>query len=160
VVPADDIVRFGDPVDDGWEWWNIPSVDERVVGCPRAGRRALQLLDGMYRSAVAMTRAGNNVVLEDVVWEPAVAAIARDALGSIDPLVVKLVCPHDVAVGRERARADRFDGGVAAYNSEPELITDADVTIDSSLLAREAIAERILRALDAKTAGRTPQTDR
>ena len=93
------------------------------------------------------------------MWEPAIAAIARDALDPIDPLVVKLVCPYRVAVDRERTRADRFVGGVAAYADEPELITKVDVTIDSSLLARESIAQQVLSALDVKIAQRTRRTD-
>ena len=148
-VLADQLVRYAGPFDDAWEWWSIPSVDERLIGRPRAGRRALRLLDGMYRSAVALVRAGNNVVLEDVVWEPAVATIALEALGAIDPLVVRLVCPYAVAVDRERARPDRFVGGVAAYAGEPELITDVDLTLDSAQRDRESIARQILAAVAA-----------
>ena len=98
-----------------------------------------------------MTLAGNHVVVEDVVWEATVAAMARDSLRTIETLVVRLVCPYVEAVDRERARAGRFNGAVAAYASEPELIADVDLSLDSSLLDPDAIARQILDELDART---------
>ncbi len=150
LCPGDQLMRYSAPDDEAGEWWSVPYVDGRVVGRPRAGRRALRLLDGMYRAAVAMTRAGNNVVLEDVVWEPTVAAMAFEALSAVDPFVVRLVCPYTVAVERELARGDRFVGGVAAYASGPELITAVDATVDTGLHDRDAVAQQILTALHAK----------
>lgn len=150
LVLADQLVRYGHPVDADWEGWSVPYVDGRVVGRPIAGRRALRLLDGMYRAAGAMTLAGNNVVVEDVVWEAKVAAMALDSVRAIETLVVRLVCPFVEAVDRERARRGRFDGAVAAYASEPELIADVDLSLDSSVLDPDAIARRILDVLDAR----------
>ena len=98
-----------------------------------------------------MTLAGNHVVVEDVVWEATVAAMAVDSLRTIETLVVRLVCPYVEAVDRERVRAGRFDGAVAAYASEPELIADVDLSLDSSLLDPDAIARQILDELDART---------
>jgi chloramphenicol 3-O-phosphotransferase len=150
---------YVDPLEEVGEWWSVPYVDGRVVGRPRAGRRARQLLDGMYRSAVAMTRAGNNVVLEDVVWEPTVAEIALEALGPVGVFVVRLVCPYSVAVERERARADRFVGGVAAYADGPEVISAVDATLDTALHDRDSVAHQILTALAARAARRTSDTE-
>jgi chloramphenicol 3-O-phosphotransferase len=159
LCPADQVVRYGPPIDDLGDWWDIPYLDGRVIGRPQAGRRALRLLAGMYGGAVAMARAGNNVILEDVVWDAAVAAIALDVLGAFDVFTVRLVCPHAVAVARERARRDRFDGGVAAYASGPELVDAVDATFDSALHDRDVIARRILGAIAAKPAGRGSGTD-
>lgn len=160
LVLADRLVRYGDPVDDEWEGWSVPSVDGRVVGRPRAGPRALRLLDGMYRAAVAMTRAGNNVVVEDVVWEAAIAALARDSFRGSRPLVVRLVCPYSMATDRERARADRFDGAVAAYASEPDVVADVDLTLDSAVLDPDSIAHEVHAALDARAAAQADDDGR
>jgi chloramphenicol 3-O-phosphotransferase len=110
----------------------------------------VRLLDGMYRAAVAMARAGNNVVVEDVVWEPMVATMARHVLAEVDPLVVRLVCPSSVAIDRERARPDRFVGGVAAYATAPEIVTDVDLSFDSSLRDPHQIAAGIRAAIDSR----------
>ena len=142
-----ELVDYCDPAEAPGDLWTIPHVAGRVIGRPHAGRRALRLLDGMYRSAVAMTLAGYNVVLEDVVWEPTVAAMALQALGAVDPFVVRLVCPYELAVELERSRADRFEGGVAAYASEPELISAADVIVDTGFHDRDSVAQQVLMAL-------------
>src|SRR4051812_2056714 len=47
LCPANELVHYADPADVPGEWWSVPSIDGRVVGRPRAGRRALRLLDGM-----------------------------------------------------------------------------------------------------------------
>ena len=83
----------------------------------------------MYRAAVAMSHAGKNVVVEDVVWEASVAVLARQSFDAVGAFVVRLFCPVTVALARERARADRFVGSVAAYASEPELISDVDLSL-------------------------------
>ena len=149
-VPADRLVRYGEPIDPEWQGWSIPSVDHRILGRPRAGSRALRLLDGMYRSAAAMALAGNNVVLEDVVWESTIASIALAALSPVDPFVVRLVCSPAMAVDRERARADRFNGAAMAYASEPEMVEHVDMTVDSAELDPRSIAQKILARVDAR----------
>jgi chloramphenicol 3-O-phosphotransferase len=158
-IAADQLVRHGHPVDYRWDGWTVPFLDGRVVGRPRAGRRALRIMDGMYRAAVAMTRAGNNVVVEDVVWEASVAALARQSFSAVGPFVVRLRCPESVAIERERTRADRFVGAVAAYSREPELISDVDLSLDTSVLDPRAIADQVLEALDTRTAQPTSDTD-
>jgi len=152
VVWADQLVRSGHPVDDRWSGWTVPFLDGRVVGRPRAGHRALRILDGMYRAAVAMSHAGNNVVVEDVVWEASVAVLARQSFAAVGAFVVRLFCPVTVALARERARADRFVGSVAAYASEPELISDVDLSLDTSVLHPSAIADQVLEAHRTSTA--------
>lgn len=158
LVPADELVRYDDQPDSDGDWWTIPFVDGRVVGRPRAGPRAMRLLEGMYRAAISMTDAGNNVVLEDVVWEPKVATLARELLGAINPLIVRLVCPTSLAMDREQARQDRFVGAVAAYADEPDVRIDAHLTIDSSLHDRNSIAQQILAALVIKAPHRASET--
>ncbi|MCU1501080.1 MAG: Chloramphenicol phosphotransferase family protein, partial [Ilumatobacteraceae bacterium] len=115
VIPADQLVRRDEPVDDEWPGWSIPTSERRVLGRPHAGARALRILDGTYHAAVAMAQTGNNVVIEDVIWEQGVADIAHHALSVIEPYVVKLTCPLDVALAREHARTDRIDGAVEVY---------------------------------------------
>ena len=104
VLPSDALVRYvAEPVDDGWPGWTIPFAAGTVTGRPHAGPTALRILDGMYRAAAAMAAAGNNVVIEDVVWEPAIAELGPPRAADVGP--------HDRAgvlrgVDRAPARAE------------------------------------------------------
>jgi chloramphenicol 3-O phosphotransferase len=158
VIAAHRLVRRGDRIDDGWEGWTVPYTDGRVVGPPHTGPRALRIVDGMYRAAVAMVAAGNNVVLEDVVWEPEVAAVARGALEGSDPFTVRLSCPTSVALAREQARTDRLVGSVAAFAQQAEPIVNVAVELDTSRSDPAAIAQQILTVLAARAGGEASPT--
>jgi chloramphenicol 3-O phosphotransferase len=119
----------GDPAVDGWY---IPVVDRMLVGRPRAGPVGLQILDGMYRGAAAMASAGVHVILEDVIWERAVAELADQAMRNISHVVVEVNCELGVALEREAHRPDRYSGNVAAYASEAPLVATPDVRLDTT----------------------------
>src|SRR5262249_7854360 len=72
--------------------WDICVADRRLLRRPRAGPVALRILDGMYRAAAAMSEAGVHVVLDDVLWEPAVLELAERALDGTLLLVVEVRC--------------------------------------------------------------------
>jgi len=112
--------------------WDIPVVDRTLVSRPRAGPVALQILDGMYRGAAAMASAGVHVILEDVVWERAVAELADRAMRNISHVLVEVRCEFAVALERENQRPDRDNGGVAAYAGEASLVPNPDVRIDTT----------------------------
>lgn len=124
--------------------WDIPLEDRTLVGRPRAGPVALRILDGMYRSAAAMTEAGVHVILDDVLWEGAVLELARHALASVSLLVVEVHCEHDVALQRERDRGDRYPGAVDAYASESPLIAHPDARIDTTARTAADCADELV----------------
>jgi chloramphenicol 3-O phosphotransferase len=119
----------GGAVTDGWY---IPVVKRTLVDRPRAGPVALQILDGMYRAAAAMAGAGVHVILEDVVWERAIAELADRAMCDVSLLVVEVNCDVAVALDREAHRLDRYSGAVAAYARERPLVTRSDVRVDTT----------------------------
>lgn len=57
--------------------WFVPVREGVVRGRPRTGPLARRVLEGMYRAAAAQASVGNNVVLDDVVFEPKVAQTSR-----------------------------------------------------------------------------------
>jgi chloramphenicol 3-O-phosphotransferase len=73
-----------------------------------------------------------NVILEDVVWEQAVAELADRAMRNISHIVVEVSCEYAVALEREAHRRDRYNGGVPAYAGEAPLVTKPDVRIDTT----------------------------
>jgi chloramphenicol 3-O phosphotransferase len=150
VIAATSLIRHGPAVDDDWPGWTVPFEDGRVVGLPHAGPVALRLLDGMYRAAAAMAGAGNNVVLEDVVWEASIAELACAAFAGTDLFAVRVRCPTAMAVTREHARSDRFDGSVVAFATQPEPTIDVAMEIDTSDLDPSSCARQILDGFERR----------
>ncbi len=123
--------------------WTIP-FRNGLVGAPRLGPMALQLLDGMYRAAVAMAAAGNRVILDDVIYDRRVIALAAAALEGTPTLFVGVRCPLEVAVQREIQRGDRAPGGAAVFHP---LVHDPgiyDFEVDTNLLSPAECARAIL----------------
>jgi len=87
------------------------------------------------------------VIIEDVIWEQQVADIAHRALRAIEPFIVKLTCPLDVALAREHARTDRIDGAVAVYAQQPDMIGRVDLEIETTTHDPAEIAQHIIRSL-------------
>jgi chloramphenicol 3-O-phosphotransferase len=86
----------------------------------------------MYQGAAAMARVGVHVILEDVVWERAVAKLADRVMRNISHVVVEVNCELAVALEREAHRPDRYNGNVAAYASEAPLVATPDVRLDTT----------------------------
>jgi chloramphenicol 3-O phosphotransferase len=120
------------PDDAPVDGWYIPLVDRTLLGRPRAGPVALRILDGMYQGAAAMANAGVHVILDDVVWEQAVTELAGRAMRDVPHVVVEVRCDVGVALEREANRLDRYRGAVAAYASEPPLVNEPDVRLDTT----------------------------
>ena len=158
VIPATSLIRRDAPVDDDWPGWTVPCDEGRIVGRPHAGPVALRLLDGMYRAAAAMAGAGNNVVVEDVVWEASIAELAWHTFAEVDLFVVGVSCPTSVALAREHDRTDRFDGSVAAFAAGPELVTDVAMEIDTSEHDPVACSQHILERFHHWRARAQPHT--
>jgi chloramphenicol 3-O-phosphotransferase len=86
----------------------------------------------MYQGAAAMASAGVRVILEDVIWERAVAELADRAMRNIPHVVVEVKCELAVALEREAHRPDRYSGNVAAYAGEAPLVPTPDVRLDTT----------------------------
>lgn len=104
----------------------------------------MRVLDGMYRAVAGLATAGNNVVLDDVVWDHRVAELAVNALQTIDAPIVHVQCEMATSVARERARPDRFNGAVVAYANGPRAVDSFDVAVDTTSRAPSECATVIL----------------
>ena len=135
----------GDPGGDQRGWF-VPVRDGVIVGRPRVGPLALRVLDGMYRAVAGLAAAGNNVVLDDVVWDRDVAALALNALRDTAVLMVHIECALATSLARERARPDRLDGAVTAYAGGPRVLENFDLAVDTtSQVASECAAAVVER---------------
>ena len=105
---------------------------------------AMRILDGMYQAAAAMASAGVHVILDDVVWERPVAELARRAMRDVPHVIVEVDCDVAVALEREAQRADRYRGAVAAYASEPPVVVEPDIRLDTTRRAPHECAAELV----------------
>ena len=124
-----------------------------VRGSPRAphariryGEAGERLLAGMRGAVVAMLDAGNDVILDEMPLDATIVPAWKRALGARDALWIHLGARLDVVEARESTRRH----GQHVGNARGHLgIADAeqyDLRIDTSELAPEDVADRILRS--------------
>src|SRR5206468_42793 len=120
----------------------------------RIGPAGHRLLAGMYHAAAALAAAGVQVILDDVIYDPAVLRSAVTILAPHRPLFVGIQCPLAVAIAREQARGDRVPGGARTFAPLVHTHGCYDLEIDSAANTPEACAAQIAAAL----AGSLPRT--
>lgn len=113
----------------------------------RLGPAGYRLLAGMYHAAAGLALAGVQVILDDVIYDPAVLRSAVSILAPYRPLFVGIQCPVDVAVAREQARGDRALGGARTFAPLVHAHGCYDLEIDSAANTPEACAAQIAAAL-------------
>ena len=100
-------------------------------------------LRGMRHAVAAMAGAGADLVVDEVMWAPAVLAEYRALLAAFDFHAVGLFAPLEVIEAREAARGDR-DLGLARWQYDKVHAGMAyDLELDTSTATPEALAGRI-----------------
>jgi chloramphenicol 3-O phosphotransferase len=143
-LPAPLITASDVPANSSWPGWLLEVRDGSLVGRPRVGGVALRILDGLYRGVAAMAGVGNNVVLDDVVWDPSVLRVAVNAMRNTPALIVEARCDLNIAQDRERQRTDRIEGAVRMYASQPPTVSCVDLVLDTTRLQAAECADQIL----------------
>jgi chloramphenicol 3-O phosphotransferase len=137
------------PTNDGWD---IVVDDGQLVALPQVGPVGLRILEAMYRGAAAMAAADVRVILEDVIWDPAVRDLGLTALGDAPKLVVEVRCDFEVRLERERRRGDRFVGAVAAFAAAPPVAIEPDLCIDTTERTAADCAAEIVEVVRKRAA--------
>lgn len=130
---------------DGFLW--IFTKERSLVTEMRLGSAARRLWAGMHAAAVAMASAGNDVIVDDLLFDAAVREEAVATLTDFDPLFVGVRCPIEVAEARERDR-DRTAGLARALAGVHDGCV-YDIEVDTSVLSPVECASRIQRRLRA-----------
>lgn len=129
------------------EGWFLPFRDGTLIGAPRLGAVAYQLLDGMYAAFATLATAGINLIVDDVIYDPQVLQAAVSRLADLPVLFVGLHCPVEEAKRRELARGDRAPGGAAIFHDLVHRHGLYDLELDTAQCTPAACAERIKSAL-------------
>ncbi len=130
------------------EMWN-PTPEERPHPSWDADTRLAGFLTGWYQCIRALALAGNNVLADAGFLKREWLHEQADALDGIDALYVGVYCPLDVVERREQARGDRQPGYSRSQYDLVHLHGPYDITVDTSVLGPQEVAEVIKAALGA-----------
>jgi len=106
------------------------------------GAAGERLLIGMRRAVAAMARAGNDLIVDDVLIGEGLADYETQLAG-LHFLKVGVVAPLDVLEARERARADRMPGLARWQFARVHAGIRYDLEVDSSQATPSMCADRI-----------------
>ena len=122
--------------------WVYPNGDERVSEL-RVGPVGLRFWAGMHGAAAALATTGNDVIIDDVIFDPRVLEEAVNTLHTFNVLFVGVRCPLEIAEQREQARGNRTHGLVKAHYDLVHSHGMYDLEVDTSILTAMECATQI-----------------
>jgi chloramphenicol 3-O phosphotransferase len=136
---------FGDPQGYTFE---TTDQDGKPVTAVTSGPLLETTMRGMRFAVAAMADAGNDLIVDEVMWDPAVLTDYRTRLAPYDFHVIGLRAPLEVIEQRERQRGDR-DLGLARwqYDKVHGGMT-YDLELDTSAATPDELAARIKQAFE------------
>ena len=123
--------------------------DGTLMELPRIGPVGKRLMAGMYQAIAAVAREGNDVIMDDMIFDPEVLRSAVVALKDLPVLFVGVHVPVEIARQRELSRGDRSPGGAAVFLEHVHAHGTYDLELDTSMLTPEECAARIKTALES-----------
>lgn len=116
----------------------------------RQGPYAKRLFAGMVGAIGALARAGNDIVLDEVLFgDELLKAYVRELRGHT-VYFVAITCPLEIAEQRERARGDRFiNSAKAQFPLVHGPTRSYDLELDTSLLAPAQLAHMVVAYIAA-----------
>ena len=129
----------------GEQGLNVVPVHRRgeLVTEIRFGGMGHRMLRGMHRAVAAFASAGNNVVLDDILFEPKMLDDYLDALRDHWVLFVGVRCPLSVVTARENVRMGRFPGTAFSHFDEVHVHGCYDLEVDTDALPPRECALQI-----------------
>lgn len=116
------------------------------------GPDGLRLVYGFHSMVAALSREGNNVVVDDVFFEPAMLEHAACVLHELPAYLIGVHCDLDELERREVARGDRLLGTARLLHEGPHrLVSRYDVEVDTTATSADDCA-RSIRQVTERTA--------
>jgi len=126
----------------------VPRGAERVTDI-QFGDIGKRMLRGMRRAIAAFAREGNNVIIDDLMFEPAFLADYLEALDGLDVLFVGVRCPLEVVNAREAKRPGRFPGTATSHFDRIHSHSIYDIEVDTGATTPRQCAQLIIARLHA-----------
>ena len=115
----------------------------------RFGDLGKQMLRGMRRAIAAFAREGNNVIIDDLMFEPGFLHDYLEVLTEFDVLFVGVRCSLTVTNEREAQRPGRFPGTATSHFDRVHSDSVYDIEVDTSEKTPYACAREIVARLDS-----------
>lgn len=115
----------------------------------RFGPAGFRHMDGMFRAIAGWASAGDNIIVDGVIYHPQVLRSAVRALHACPILFVGIRCPLEVAEGWEQARGNRARGGARTFHNLVHAHGVYDLEVDTSLCTPTECAKIIKTAIDS-----------
>lgn len=114
----------------------------------RFGQHGEQVLRGMRRAIAAFARAGNHVIVDDLLFKPDYLHDYAEALEGLNAWLIGVRCTLDEVNRREQRRTGRFPGTATSHYREVHAHgSDYDLEVDTSNAPPRACAQRIIERL-------------
>lgn len=103
-----------------------------------------RFIRGMHRAVAAMAREGNDIIFDDVIYDPAYFESYLDAFEGINVWFVGVKIPLDVVEQRERQRGDRAIGHARGHFDLVHCHGPYDIEVDAEAHSARRCAEQIV----------------
>lgn len=108
-----------------------------------------RMLRGMRRAIACFALAGNNVIVDDLLFKQEYLLDYVDALQGLDTWFIGVRCSRDIVQEREARRPGRFPGtALSHYRQVHAHGAPYDLEVDTSATSPRACAEAIIARLD------------
>tara|TARA_R110002072_G_scaffold7773_5_gene41552 strand:- start:31177 stop:31797 length:621 start_codon:yes stop_codon:yes gene_type:complete len=131
----------------GYEGLNVVPVTsgDKPFTAIQFGTAGKQMLSGMRRAMAAMARAGNNIIIDDILLEPDFLQDYIKAFEGLDVIFVGVRCPLNVINAREKTRPGRFPGTAYGHFHACHAHGHYDIEVDSSAGTPQQCAEQVIK---------------
>lgn len=114
----------------------------------RIGSAGFRHMDGMFRAVAGWASAGDNIIVDGVIYHPQVLRAAVQALHTFPVHFVGVRCPLEVAEKREQTRGNRARGGARTFHDLVHAHGIYDLDVDTSLIPPTECAQILKAAMD------------
>lgn len=114
----------------------------------RPGAVFHRFVRGMHRAVAAMAREGNDIIFDDVIYDPAYFRSYLEVFEELSVWFVGVKIPLHVAERRERQRGDRANGHARGHFDLVHRHGPYDIELDTEAHSAVECAEQIVRAMD------------
>ncbi len=125
-----------------------PLWDDVLGLAVQPGETGRRLFAGMHRAIAALAQAGNNVLADHVLVEPAWVSECASLFCDLPAYLVGIRCPLEVLEERERSRKDRTLGQARDQYPVVHAHYVYDLEVDTSLLSVEDCALQVKEMLE------------
>jgi chloramphenicol 3-O phosphotransferase len=107
-----------------------------------------RLIRGMHRALAAMAREGNDIIFDDVIYDPAYFESYLEAFEGVSVWFVGVKIPLHVVEQRERQRGNRAIGHARGHFDLVHRHGPYDIEVDTEAYSDRECAEQIIEAMN------------